>query len=238
MSDYLVRQQKQLGPSGEYTAYFLSLFGDDLIPNTTLSHPSAASLALRDQVEAWLREISPGARIHPTARLDMDLVGLHYSFNMGTQISNMYRATNVGFGITYILPVIVAMLASPAGTLLLIENPEAHLHPKGQACMGDLLARAANAGVQVVVETHSDHVLNGIRLAVRHGRLGPDHARLHFSAGRRGADRRMRLCRPASITTGASLPGRTTSSISGTKAWKLCSNRGHVTRHGPRDGFE
>ncbi len=180
MSDYLVRQQKQLGPSGEYTAYFLSLFGDDLIPNTTLSHPSAASLALRDQVEAWLREISPGARIHPTARLDMDLVGLHYSFNMGTQISNMYRATNVGFGITYILPVIVAMLASPAGTLLLIENPEAHLHPKGQACMGDLLARAANAGVQVVVETHSDHVLNGIRLAVRHGRLGPDHARLHF----------------------------------------------------------
>jgi len=99
---------------------------------------------------------------------------------MGTQFSNRYRATNVGFGITYILPVIVAALASPVGTLLLIENPEAHLHPKGQVCRGDLLARAAHAGVQVVVETHSDHVLNGIRLAVRDGRLQPDHVQMHF----------------------------------------------------------
>jgi len=43
-----------------------------------------------------------------------------------------------------------------------------------------LLARAAHAGVQVVVETHSDHVLNGIRLAVRDGRLQPDHVQMHF----------------------------------------------------------
>jgi len=180
-SDYVVRQQKQLGPGGEYTAHFLSLFGDGPIPDdTALNHPRAASLTLRDQVEAWLGEVSLGARIHPIARPEMDLVGLQYSFNMGTQFSNRYRATNVGFGITYILPVIVAALASPVGTLLLIENPEAHLHPKGQVCRGDLLARAAHAGVQVVVETHSDHVLNGIRLAVRDGRLQPDHVQMHF----------------------------------------------------------
>jgi predicted ATPase len=53
----------------------------------------------------------------------------------------------------------------------LIENPEAHLHPEGQLVMGDLLARASAAGVQVIVETHSDHVLNGIRLAVKRGTL-------------------------------------------------------------------
>jgi predicted ATPase len=72
------------------------------------------------------------------------------------------------------------VLASPPGTLILIENPEAHLHPKGQAKMGELLALAASCGVQVVIETHSDHVLNGIRLAVHGGKLDPKDVQLHY----------------------------------------------------------
>jgi predicted ATPase len=75
---------------------------------------------------------------------------------------------------------VVATLAAAPGSLLLIENPEAHLHPKGQALMGELLARAAAGGVQVVIETHSDHVLNGIRLAVHGGRIAPEAVRLHY----------------------------------------------------------
>jgi len=62
----------------------------------------------------------------------------------------------------------------------LLENPEAHLHPRGQSQMGNLLAQAAAQGVQIILETHSDHVLNGIRLAVHDGKLDPDATRLHF----------------------------------------------------------
>ena len=101
---------------------------------------------------------------------------LQYSYGL----SNPYRATNVGFGITYTLPILIAILSAPAGTLLLLENPEAHLHPQGQAMMGNLLALAANCGVQVVLETHSDHVLNGVRLAVHGGKIKPEDVCLHF----------------------------------------------------------
>ncbi len=175
-SDFLVRQRKQLGPAGEYAAHFLSVFGDELITHESLAHPHADSLSLRSQVEAWLGEISPGTRISLTPSLNTDTISLQFSF----ATSNKYRATNVGFGITYVLPILVAILSSNTKSLLLIENPEAHLHPKGQAEMGMLLARAASCGIQAITETHSDHVLNGIRVAVHDGFIDPQDTQLHF----------------------------------------------------------
>ncbi len=180
MSDFAVRQHRQLGARGEYTAHFLSAFGREKIPKDALAHPKAESHKLRDQVEAWIGEVSPGIRIHFTSQTGMDLMSLQYSYVTGQQVSNPYRSTNVGFGITYTLPILVAILSSTSGDLLLFENPEAHLHPKGQARIGDLIARAASCGIQVVVETHSDHVLNGIRLAVHAGQLQPEHVQLYF----------------------------------------------------------
>jgi predicted ATPase len=179
-SDYLVRQHRQIGASGEYAPYFLALFGSKDIPNQKLRHPGAAAGDLKNQVEAWIGEVSPGTRLNLTAVPDMDLMGLRFSFVTGGEESRPYRATNVGFGLTYTLPILVATLAAEPGSLLLIENPEAHLHPRGQALMGELLALAAAGGVQVVIETHSDHVLNGIRLAVHGGRIAPEAVRLHY----------------------------------------------------------
>ena len=189
MSDYQVRQLGQLGIKGEYATHFLAINGRKVIPNSSLSHPevklktlrneeqsTAKSMDLIDQVEAWMGEVSPGTRLKIDAKSDVDLMSFQYSYGD----SNPYRATNVGFGISYTLPIIVAALASTPGTIILIENPEAHLHPKGQVKMGELLALAASGGVQVVIETHSDHVLNGIRLAVHGGKLDPKDVRLHY----------------------------------------------------------
>jgi len=176
ISDFQVRQHQQLGTKGEYTAHFISIYRDQNIPHANLSHPKAISLNLREQIEAWLGEVSPGTRLEIKSNPDMDLVSFQYSYGL----SNPRRATNVGFGITYTLPIIVAVLASEPGTLILIENPEAHLHPKGQSKMGELLALAASCGVQVVIETHSDHVLNGIRRVVHAGKLDHNDVQLHY----------------------------------------------------------
>ena len=82
----------------------------------------------------------------------------------------------------------MAALSANRDDLLLIENPEVHLHPAGQAAMGEFLADVASAGVQVVIETHSDHVLNGIRRAVRSRTLSADDVALHFFRPRRGVE--------------------------------------------------
>ncbi len=176
MSEFQVRQHGQLGSKGEYTAYFLSLYRDRDILHKKLRHSAQESLKLINQVEAWMGEISPGTRIKIKNNSDLDLVSLQYAYGL----SNPYRATNVGFCISYTLPIVVAILTSEPVTLILLENPEAHLHPKGQAKMGELLALAASCGVQIVVETHSDHILNGIRLAVHGGKLDPNDLQLHY----------------------------------------------------------
>jgi len=177
-SDFGVKEHKQIGHHGEYTAHFLERLGENDICNSQLAFPGVESQTLHLQVEAWLNQISPGIRLHLTDNLRMDLINLQYSFPK--QRKAQYRATNVGFGITYVLPVIVALLSSSHGALVLLENPEAHLHPQGQTKMGELIARAASCGIQVVVETHSDHVLNGIRLAVRNGLLKPEQTHFHY----------------------------------------------------------
>jgi len=180
-SDFLVREHQQLGIRGEYTIYFLEIFGKEDIYSVQLAFPNTESRKLNQQVEAWLNVISPGIRLRITEHAHLDLMNLRYSFIREKQAeSNPYRATQVGFGITYVLPVIVALLSSKPDTLVLLENPEAHLHPQGQVKVGELIARAATCGIQVLVETHSDHVLNGVRLAVHAGILAPEKVKLHF----------------------------------------------------------
>lgn len=177
LSDFQVQQRRQIGTRGEYSAHFLSVYrGEHIVNSSVLGHPNADSLSLIDQVRAWMGEISPGISIERKLSPDMGLVNLQFFYGL----SNPYRATNVGFGITYTLPILLAILSSLPGTLLIVENPEAHLHPKGQAMMGHLLALAASCGVQVIIETHSDHVLNGIRLAVHRGKIKPEEICFHF----------------------------------------------------------
>ncbi|MEI7894104.1 MAG: DUF3696 domain-containing protein [Myxococcales bacterium] len=158
---------------------YLDAHGDQLVL-PQVQHIASPSARLLPQVTAWMGEISPGVRLETQAFADLSLARLSFSFVAGGATSRPLRPTSVGFGLSYTLPVVVALLSAPAGSLVLVENPEAHLHPRGQAAMGDLVVRAAAAGVQVIVETHSDHVLNGVRIAVKEGRAGPEHVGFHF----------------------------------------------------------
>lgn len=72
---------------------------------------------------------------------------------------------NTGFGYSYILPLLLAVEIGKGG-MVFIENPEAHLHPRAQSKLIQILAkRAVENGIQLFIETHSEHIINGIRLA-------------------------------------------------------------------------
>ena len=179
LSDVMARRG-EFGASGEYAWNYLNHHQDDLLGEDDPRCVEGVSRRLIDTVDQWLQDVCPGAHLRLAEVRDADAVIAGFSFDQpGDVATRPYRATNVGFGLSYVLPVILALL-SPPGTLCLIENPEAHLHPRGQTKLGELSARAASIGVQVFAETHSDHFIDGVRIAVRDGLIAPEDTAFHY----------------------------------------------------------
>lgn len=180
-SYYDVHVKKQIGIHGEYTIHYLEDNSEVNITNPFVLHENNKNTHLLSQVESWLSEISPGTKLDFDDNKNANIIGLQIQqAGKKNDINHKYNAVNVGFGISYILPVITALIKAEKDDLIIIENPEAHLHPKGQRKMGELIARAANGGVQIIIETHSDHLLNGIRLSVRNNIISSDKVELYY----------------------------------------------------------
>ena len=173
-----------VGPGGEHAISVLYSGRDERVLDG-LAVNDVPGTRLR-QVEAWMSSFFPGCKlaIAQVSRVNALTLGIRTSTD-----TDFHRPSHTGFGITQVLPIVVAALSAGHEDLLLIENPEVHLHPAGQATMGGFLAKVAAAGVQVIMETHSDHVLNGVRRAVKNNVLAPDDAALHFFRPRQEADR-------------------------------------------------
>ena len=173
-------------PEGNDAVEYLYKFGHSykLRPNNPMRHRSLktdAETCLVEEVNAWLGEVSPGARINieSVSVGDSEKYVESVSFGEGG-MKRTFKPQNVGFGISYILPVLVTLLTAQPEDIIIIENPEAHLHPRGQSEMGRLIACAAARGVQLFVETHSDHVINGVRVAIKEGVIKPVDAKVAF----------------------------------------------------------
>jgi predicted ATPase len=164
-----------VGPLGEHTVSVLH-WGREEHVLEELALPGVPTTRLH-QVGERMRSLFPGCAlvVEEVPHANAVTLGLRTSDD-----TDFHRPIHVGFGLTQILPIVVAALSAIRGDILLIENPEVHLHPAGQALMGQFLADVARAGVQVIVETHSDHVLNGIRRSVKAARLAAEQVSLHF----------------------------------------------------------
>ncbi len=175
-----VEQWNNIGNKGEYAIHYLSKYGLEKKVKKNLIHPKGKSNNLIHQTDAWLNEISPGVKLSVKEIKDIDYVKLGVQFEDMQGYSEEYQPVNVGFGITYVLPVILAVLKADQNDILIIENPESHLHPRGQSQMGSLIAYAAQSGVQIILETHSDHIINGIRVAVKEQKIEKESVRIFF----------------------------------------------------------
>ncbi|GAA2779759.1 DUF3696 domain-containing protein [Kitasatospora paracochleata] len=169
-----------LGSRGEHTVNFLRAHQDDPVAAGPLRLDDNHSASLLSQTEVWMQRLCPGVNLQAVGIDGTDTVRLSYGFGSGISASNRYRPTNVGFGLTYALPIVVACLSAQPGSLILLENPEAHLHPQGQTWLAYLAVAAVAAGAQVLLETHSDHVLNGLRIAVKDRRIPASSTAVHF----------------------------------------------------------
>ena len=177
----------EFGKRSEYALSYLNFIDNRFVldendprlgPLVDTESEDSSWLPMLDVTNQWLQDVSPGVQLQLEEETESIITGFSFD-HPGDGRTRPYRAINVGFGLSYVLPVVLALLAEP-GTLCLIENPESHLHPRGQTKLGELAARAAKAGVQVFVETHSDHFMDGVRIAVRDGLIAPEDVAFHY----------------------------------------------------------
>ena len=165
------------GPRAEMAVGALYWAGSQTVPRS-LRHPDPRTGGtVARQVEAWLSDLFPGVI------LELARIPNANAITLGIRTSVKHdsgRPQHVGFGITYSLPIIIALVSSQPGDLLLIENPEAHLHPRAQVAIATLCQRAARNGAQIIIETHSDHVLNSVRVGCRRGIVAPRDVAIQF----------------------------------------------------------
>jgi predicted ATPase len=166
---------KSVGSRGELSAGLLYWRQDEGV-RPALCLPESPP-TLFQQVRGQMASFFPGCDYRLVPIEGANAVSLQFRTN---KRSNFQRPQNVGFGVTQLFPIIVCLLAANEGDVIVIENPEVHLHPKAQQDIGYLVAKVAASGVQVIVETHSDHVLNGVRLAVKDKSIPHSDVALHF----------------------------------------------------------
>jgi predicted ATPase len=151
-----------VGQRGEYAINILANSMNLENVDDLLYRGNDAKSVIQQTME-WLNYILEGAKIDIKGK-DTESSILYMLLN-NKQNSYAYKPVNVGFGYSYILPLIITGLIAKPGEIVMIENPEAHLHPRAQSRIAEFFAMVASSGVQVFVESHSEHILNGFRVS-------------------------------------------------------------------------
>lgn len=166
------------GWQGETTAQLLGLENGYYKVENERKFSDTQSNYLIDQVNHWLDFIMKGVKIRvetsPNTLTAQILIENQFT------VSDPTLSTNLGFGISYILPILATGLTAKKGCYFVVENPEAHLHPSAQSRIGRFLAMVASSGVNVIIETHSDHLVNGIQIGVAEKKIKNDGVTINY----------------------------------------------------------
>lgn len=167
-------QITDIGFLGEYAIDYFEQHKSILIDENLIKNKETGR-TLESQVNYWLSYIVNG-EIQTNSIEGTDSVRAAYKIKN----NRYFRPKNVGAGLSYIISIIIALLSSKPGTLNIVENPEIHLHPRAQSRLMEFMVFVSNAGVKLIIETHSDHVFNGIRKSLYKKQLNPNQVSTYY----------------------------------------------------------
>lgn len=172
---------EEVGWRGEYAVQAI-LAGADRRFNWK---PKAKTRSLEETVASWLSRLGLATSFEVS-----EIAPGRSEYEVRVQArrrSPTVQLTDVGFGVSQVLPVIAQMFYAAPGSILLVEQPEMHLHPRAQSELGDLLIEAVTArenaadrNIQLIVESHSEHLLRRIQRRVAEGGIAPEKVALYF----------------------------------------------------------
>ncbi|MCE2463043.1 MAG: AAA family ATPase [Dehalococcoidia bacterium] len=147
-------------PSGEYIPMLLA--------NLSRRDPEGWS-SLKRSLEAFGKDsgLFGEISIKSLGKTEASPFQLHVRISTGKSRGNKTNLIDVGYGVSQALPILTELLRKEQAPMFLLQQPEVHLHPTAQAALGTLFCELASWEKQVVVETHSDYILDRVRMDVR-----------------------------------------------------------------------
>lgn len=166
-------QKSQVGSHGEGLAFSLHNMKTLDVQCWNPERQQVEGRTLYDALIYWLKYLDIMDDIDTKS---MGKIGRSISVR-SSGVKKELDLTSVGFGVSQVLPILVEGLAAPAGSLLLVEQPEVHLHPRVQSRLADFFIGIARTDKQVIVETHSDHLVNRIFTRIAESPTGEGNLR-------------------------------------------------------------
>lgn len=170
------------GVNGEFSIAYLHEHEDDILEAELLKDIEHFGDSLSGQINYWLSMILGNTMMKTRSVAKTNFVQILYNNNpqLANQEDLFCRPINIGSGISYLISILIECLASDKTDILIIENPEIHLHPKAQAELCKFFYFVSQTGRQLFIETHSDHIFNGVRAGVAKGEFRQDDIAVNF----------------------------------------------------------
>lgn len=169
---------EKCGVNGEYIFGFYERQKDKLLNNKKLLSDDADAKTLEAQVNYWLnRDFEVGVNAYNRKNTQHEFK-LEYE---NADLDNFRLSPfNLGAGVSYLTKILILGLSLKEGDILIVENPEVHLHPNAIADFTEFFEFLAKGGIQVILETHSEYIINKMRYFVFKGRLSTDDVQIYY----------------------------------------------------------
>lgn len=181
--DKNMMDDNDFGIDGEYALAYLLKNEINPIDNKLAVKNERLTDSFLDQVNYWLDYIV-GMTLSIKDLKKTNYLQVKYNNNPANVSSEAMfaRPVNVGSGVSYLISILITCLASEEDDIIVIENPEIHLHPKAQSRLCEFIYFICAANRQLFVETHSDHIFNGIRVGISNGTMDEKNIKVNFFA--------------------------------------------------------
>lgn len=166
------------GINGEFSVHYYDLHKGELIADE-LRVESVNGYTLEAQLNHWLKSIL-NTEIRTESIPGTDKVKLSYIHGGNGGAPRLVRPKNIGAGLSYVISILIAALSAKPGDLIIVENPEIQLHPKAQSRIIEFITHISDSGVQFIIESHSDHIFNGVRKSIKNNSINKENVEVYF----------------------------------------------------------